>query len=861
MDITYNGPDAWFGKIGHFLIILAFISAIVSAVSYWISTFQAKKNASSSFSWKQVGKTTFFFHLISVISIVSLLFYMLATKRYVYSYVYSHASNDLPFRYLFAAFWEGQEGSTMLWMFWHVILGAILIFKARKWEAPVVGTIALVQVFLTSMLLGIYFFEYRLGVNPFTLLRSSAANAPIFQTNPNFIPKDGKGLNELLRNYWMVIHPPIVFLGFASITVPFGYVLGALTWRDLKDWISPALPWALLAGGVLGIGILMGGAWAYESLSFGGFWTWDPVENASLVPWLLIVSAIHLMLVYRSTGYSGLATVVLVILSFLLVAYSTFLTKSGVLGESSVHSFTDLGMSGQLVVFILFFWFFAFLLLQSNLKLRLFYTAGSALILLLYFVLGQAGYLIIAFLLFSFATLFAVYDFKQRDVEEKLWSREFWMFVGSLVVFLSALHIILATSLPVYNKLFDTELKINDVEPHFNSIQIWPAIIMALLSAVVLYFRYTKDPKKGALKPILIPLILAILSTIGFVVLYKFKNWIYITLLFTSIFSVLANFSYMASVVKMNVRLSGASVAHIGFAMLLLGVVISQSKKTLVSANMFAKVNSGGSGDDEIDRENVLLYEGEPTQMRNYLVTMRNNVEEGKLRDRIVVDFDEYDEEMRFQDMKSLGDEFISQLNIKNKFQLKPTFKVMGNESIVGDPSIKRGLFQDFFTNLSLINLGTDVDSTKFEPISFKPKNDTIPYDRMLFVLKGMKQETTRTDIDVKEGNVTIVADMDVITKDSLYSIEPVYLIEGNQVKLYPADIPEEKISVQLSDIRPLKEEIEIGIRSAKPFKKFIMLRAIIFPLINLVWLGSILMFIGFILSMIERFGQSNKFA
>jgi cytochrome c-type biogenesis protein CcmF len=170
--------------------------------------------------------------------------------------------------------------------------------------------------------------------------------APIF-TQPNYLDfvKDGMGLNVLLRNYWMVIHPPVLFLGFALTLVPFGFAYGALTSKKFGDWVKPALPWVLLNACVLGMGIMMGGKWAYESLSFGGYWAWDPVENASLVPWLILIAGLHTMLVYNHTGHSLKASFLFIILAFAFVLYSTFLTKTGVLGDASVHSFYRSGKS------------------------------------------------------------------------------------------------------------------------------------------------------------------------------------------------------------------------------------------------------------------------------------------------------------------------------------------------------------------------------------------------------------------------------------------------------------------------------------------------------------------------------------
>jgi cytochrome c-type biogenesis protein CcmF len=150
----------------------------------------------------------------------------------------------------------------------------------------------------------------------------------------------------------MVIHPPVLFLGFASTIVPFAFAMAGLWTKRIGDWTKPALPWALFSAAVLGTGIMMGGRWAYESLNFGGYWAWDPVENASMVPWLTLIGGIHTLLIYKHTGHSLRATHFLFLITFNLVLYSTFLTRSGVLGDTSVHAFTDLGMNFQLLAFL-----------------------------------------------------------------------------------------------------------------------------------------------------------------------------------------------------------------------------------------------------------------------------------------------------------------------------------------------------------------------------------------------------------------------------------------------------------------------------------------------------------------------------
>ncbi len=168
-------------------------------------------------------------------------------------------------------------------------------------------------------------------------------------------PADGYGLNPLLQNYWMAIHPPILFTGFTTLAGPFAFAVAALWKRDYDGWVHMAKPWTLLAWGCMGTGLALGGFWAYESLGWGGFWGWDPVENSSLVPWLFASGLLHGLILQGSRGSFKRSNFVLAITAYLTVIYSTFLTRSGILGNFSVHSFVELGLMSYLVIFIAVF--------------------------------------------------------------------------------------------------------------------------------------------------------------------------------------------------------------------------------------------------------------------------------------------------------------------------------------------------------------------------------------------------------------------------------------------------------------------------------------------------------------------------
>lgn len=247
------GERLWAGNLGNGFIVLSFVAALLSTVSYFIS----RKDSSLI----TLARIAFNVHAFSVIGIIATLFYMLFNHFFEYQYVWQHSNTDMNMKYILSCFWEGQEGSFLLWTFWNVVLGILLKkqLKGGEWEVPVMTIFSLVQVFLTSMILGVYFLDYRIGSNPFLLLREHPefSSMPWVQNAANFA-KTARGLNPLLMNYWMTIHPPTLFLGFASTLVPFAFSIAALWNKQYTKWQSIALPWTYFGILILGVGILMG---------------------------------------------------------------------------------------------------------------------------------------------------------------------------------------------------------------------------------------------------------------------------------------------------------------------------------------------------------------------------------------------------------------------------------------------------------------------------------------------------------------------------------------------------------------------------------------------------------------------------
>jgi len=840
-EVIYIGENLFIGNLGHFFVILAFCTAILSAISYFNYT-----NNESLLSWKKIARISFWIHALSVTGIFVTLFAIIYGHYFEYQYAWQHSSKSLPWYYMLSCFWEGQEGSFLLWMFWDAVIGVLLIFTVKSWEGPVLAIVCLTQVVLGSMLLGIEIGDiYKIGSSPFSLLREKMAmNAPVFRT-PEYLKNviDGRGLNPLLQNYWMVIHPPTLFFGFASSIVPFAFAVSGLWVGKYKEWLKPALPWTLVSVMILGTGIIMGGFWAYESLSFGGYWAWDPVENASLVPWLLLIATLHLMLIYKSTGTSIILTYILSIAAFMLVLYATFLTRSGILGDSSVHSFTDLGLSGQLMIFMFVFYALPlFAIVKDNrhkLFLNIIYWSFFVINIIVGIVSKDQAYFTILkwidigfFLFITFLFIIRLYQtFPASRTEENFKSRELWMFIGSLLLILSAFQVILATSFPVLNKLFGTKIAAPpDAIAYYNFYQMPIAIGIALLTAITQYFKYKRTNFKSILPNLLKSLIIAIILSVGGMFLFDIWDIKYIVFLLAGMFAVVANVGYIFDILKGKIKLAGGSVAHIGFGFMLIGILVSSAKKQVISIN--ETVNFGTSMDEKAKRENMLLLKGDTVRMADYLVSY--------VKDTVIAPNTYY--KVYY---KGIGN--------KDEFFLEPNAQISNNQ-LNANPDTRHYLTHDVYTYVSNI---PDKSKQNDEPWS-RPKTDpinigdTIQSSNGIVIFesidKNAKPQELRLNHEMWGANLKIVSGKKVyhakpifaIANQSFYTIEDVVTEAGLKFQFY-IKAGENGVSAYL----------ETSERA--PVRDFIIMKAIVFPYINFLWGGVILMIIGFIISIVRR--------
>lgn len=644
MSINYIGEHLVPGQFGQTLLWVSFLSAIAATFLYYrlLSSSEEKSKL-----LKRSARGLYWIHAMSLVGVSAVLYFLIFGHYFEYSYVWQYSSRDLPVKYIISCFWAGQEGSFLVWALFQALVGLVLLRTTKAWEPGVMLFFALSQVFVTSMLLGVSIGSWDIGTSPFRLLRHTVdtVQGTIFE-NANYLTSiaDGNGLNPLLENIWMTIHPPILFLGYALALVPFSYAMAALLRKEFTAWIRIVIPWTLLSLLLLGAGILLGGAWAYVSLTFGGFWAWDPVENSSLVPWMTLVAALHFMIIARKQNHALTAAFIFSTLSYILVLYASYLTRSGILSETSAHSFGDNGMATQLVLFLLTF-------------------------------LGLAAW-------------FIVRRFRQLQMKGKelLLSREFWMFIGSLVVVLSAFQIMFTTSIPVFNAIFGTNFAPpTNALSFYNRWQTPYALLIAGFIAFSQFLNYDRNETGAFLRKIIVPMVLSLALTILFVVQGIVTNGSFIVFLFCiwlALTASLMNLFFTTS----KPRNLPAIITHIGFVIFLLGVLITFSNSKTISSN----TSGFDLGDLQSNKENLLLMKGDTSYMGGFYVTYVDAVREGNTT-VYQVDF-----------LKRNKGEYEYQ------FTLHPSVNKHPRMGSVYNPDTRNFLLRDYYTYIASVGQTTN---------------------------------------------------------------------------------------------------------------------------------------------------------
>ncbi len=471
-------------------------------------------NSQNKKSLRLVSEVLFFISGAAISIAVVMLYIAFLTDRFDLDYVYGYSSSGLPILYKVAAFWAGQEGTFLLWVFLLFIFGSVIIKAKDEYEDLVLGIIVITQIFIL-IVLSVH--------SPFEFIWDASPD----HFKPGLIPHDGSGLNPLLQNPWMMIHPPVLFLGYASATVPFAYTIAGLIKRDYNTWAKKAYKWVVFCMTTLGIGIFLGAYWAYIVLGWGGYWGWDPVENSSLIPWLIIVALMHGLIVQRRKGALIKTNIFLSIISFVLIFYGTFLTRSGVLSDFSVHSFGDLGLSGYLIFFILFFLF-----------------------------IGMGLYLL------------RFRDIKSDPLSKKLLTVDNLINYGIITLIFYAFFILLGTSMPIISNLLLPNPSSVTLQ-FYNTISIPLGIlILGFLTVAGVYQFIGKLEKRN--------LIITAISSVVIGVLLNIFNTVNP---FSYIFTIISIFIIIQSTQDLlkykTINLLASRIPHIGIGFLVIGFMTS----------------------------------------------------------------------------------------------------------------------------------------------------------------------------------------------------------------------------------------------------------------------------------------------
>jgi cytochrome c-type biogenesis protein CcmF len=467
------------------------------------------------------ARRAYAFYALAIGLAALLLILLLVLRDFRIDYVYHYSGLDLPMHYQFASFWAGQQGSFMIWLLWGSLLGLLLQRTAGKSEPAVMG------VYLLT-LLGLIFILVR--QSPFAMRLDA--------------PLDGQGLNPLLQDDWMVIHPPIMFVGFALSAIPFSFAMASLWTRRFDGWAARAFPWALGGFLVLGTAILMGGYWAYKTLGWGGYWGWDPVENASFIPFIFGTVLIHGLHLERTRGRYRRANYVLATLMFMSVLYGTFLTRSGVLADFSVHSFVDLGLSGWLVGILGAFLLLAGVLLATRLR-----------------------------------------QVPTRPNEDPVLSRGTFMVLATITLLVSALVILTGTSAPLLTKVMSSP---GQVGPSFyNRVNLPIALLVALLLSLVPYLTWRGETVRAVARKLLWPGLFALAVTVGAAV-WRIDQPLHLLFLFLAVLALTTNLLKTWEKGRAGgLAAAGGYLAHVGVGVILIGILASSgydrsTKVTLV---------------------------------------------------------------------------------------------------------------------------------------------------------------------------------------------------------------------------------------------------------------------------------------
>ncbi len=537
-------------NLGALALILAFCFAVYSLAG---SVFGAWKN--KPFLIESARRSVYVvWGLVTLAS--GLLVYALITSDFRYAYVAAHSNRDMSVNYKFTSWWGGQEGSLLFWTFILSTYAAVVVWtdrgKLRKMFPYVIAVLASTQIF--------FLIFNAFVASPFQMLAVGKGITAV---------PDGQGLNPLLQNWAMQIHPPMLYLGYVGFTVPFAFALGSLIARQPGDtWIHTTRRWTLITWMFQTCGVLLGAGWAYEVLGWGGYWGWDPVENASLLPWITATAFLHSVMMQEKKGMMKVWNIVLISCTFFLCIFGTFMTRSGIV--SSVHAFAQSPIGNYFVVFL---------------------AIGIATT--VYFILGRLDYL------------------KSETQLESVVSRESAFLFNNLILLASCFAVLWGTVFPIISEAVTGE-KVSVDAPFFNRVNIPIGLFLLFLTGVgplVAWRRSSVDAlRRNFIAPTIGMAVVMIAMVIGGV--RHFYAIVSLGLCFFVTWTIAAEFwkgaaairkkdglGFLPSFVELthrNTRRYGGYLVHMGIVFLFIGFTgAAFNKDTIVDVSMGEKFQLG----------------------------------------------------------------------------------------------------------------------------------------------------------------------------------------------------------------------------------------------------------------------------
>jgi cytochrome c-type biogenesis protein CcmF len=728
---------------------LVFIAYTICLVSYYIYY----KNDQPSFL--HLGRVSFYFSSFFVLMLSAILMWGIHTHQFQWQYVWSYSSRDMTPFYLTSSFWGGQEGTLLLWLLLGSVYGIVIIRNRKKDESLVMSFLVLVQAFVALILI---------KKNPFTYVWDIFPN----QLNPGEIPVDGRGLNPLLQNPWMIIHPPILFIGYSSTSILFAFSMSALITRNYYNWIKSVFPYALFVSLALGTGIILGGYWAYTTLGWGGYWGWDPVENSSLIPWLLSLALLHTLVIQRKQSGLKKTNLFLALATFILVLYGSFLTRSGVLTDFSVHSFSESEINSYLIAFVILF--------------------GA-----------------IAALAFLYQTRKVASD----RVSGQLFTRESFMLFGMLALILSAIFTFFGTSAPLITGFLSE--KASDVSiDYYNMLNAPVAILLGFFIAFSPILRFKKKSGERFIGIIWHGITSIIITGLAYIL-----GLIEVIPLIIFLFFVLA-ILVNSEIVYRHLRKKnwgfGGYLAHVGIGLMMIGIITSSvyDKTDKISLPIGTEVN-------------IMGYE-----------------------------------------MTYLG------FNISNEGKDEAIISVARNGSEVCEARTKfywSDFSQAYMRNPSVHNLWLkDLYIAPIQVIPAEKKSSgqtvklfedkTVYFENYRLQFKGYEMNSHNVDA----GEVSVEAIINVSSQEADFVLKPLVRVQNQNKSTIPDNIPGSEREVHIHEININEKSLTIlidddiqTVAASAGRKEMLAIEVTEKPLINLLWLGTILMIIGLWVAILNR--------